>query len=115
MSLRPEQARWFELLTSRDDIAGALEALAGTDSVELEIRSEIHARLDLTDLQGRIEEFGRLERRYHSYWPPPDLLTAVEPGKPSEILDDALQRLHGWEAQAATGRTPDTATGKPPQ
>lgn len=101
MSLRPEQARWFELLTSRDDIAGALEALAGTDSVELEIRSEIHARLDLTDLQGRIEEFGRLERRYHSYWPPPDLLTAVEPGKPSEILDDALQRLHGWEAQAA--------------
>lgn len=101
MSLRPEQARWFELLTSRDDIAGALEALARTDSVELETRSETHARLDLTDLHDRIEEYGRLERRYHNYWPATDLLTPVESGKPSDILDDALQKLHNWESQAA--------------
>ena len=47
MSLRPEPARWFELLAARDDIAGALEALARTDSIELETRSETQARLDL--------------------------------------------------------------------
>ena len=63
MSLRPEPARWFELLAARDDIAGALEALARTDSIELEPRSETQARLDLSDLHDRIEEFGRLERR----------------------------------------------------
>jgi V/A-type H+-transporting ATPase subunit I len=100
VSLRPEQARWFELLTSREDLAGALEALARTDSVELEIRSETQVRLDLTDLRSRIEEFGRLERIYHDYWPPSDLLTPAEPGKPSDILDAALRRLHDWEAQA---------------
>jgi len=101
VSLRPEQARWFELLASREDLAGALEALARTDSVELEIRSETQVRLDLTDLHSRIEEFGRLERIYHDYWPPTDMLTPAEPGKPSDILDAALRRLHDWEAQAA--------------
>lgn len=101
MSLRPHQARWFELLTTRADIAGALEALARTENVELETRSETHARLDLTDLHDRIEEYGRLERRYHSYWPATDLLTPAESGSPSDILDNALQKLHNWESQAA--------------
>ncbi|MGB5472105.1 MAG: V-type ATPase 116kDa subunit family protein [Gammaproteobacteria bacterium] len=101
MSLRPEQAHWFELLTSREDLAGALEALARTNNVELETRSETHARLDLTDLHERLEAFGRLERRYHAYWPAPDLSTPVAPGKPSDIFDDALQTLRNWEAQAA--------------
>ena len=100
MGLRPEPARWFELLAARDDIAGALEALARTDSIELETRSETQARLDLSDLHDRIEEYSRLERRYHNYWPAMDLLAPVEPGHPGAILDDALQKLHGWESQA---------------
>ena len=101
MSLRPEQAHWFELLTSREDLAGALEALARTNNVQLETRSETHARLDLTDLHARLEAFGRLERRYHAYWPPPDLSTPVAPGKASDTFDDALQTLRNWEAQAS--------------
>ena len=100
MSLRPEPARWFELLAARDDIAGALEALARTDSIELETRSETQARLDLSNLHDRIEEYGRLERRYHNYWPATDLLAPVEPGNPGNILDDALQKLHDWESRA---------------
>lgn len=101
MSLRPEQARWFELLTAREELAGALEALARTGSVELEIRSETQTRLDLTDLRGRLEAYARLERRYHDYWPATDLRAPAQPGKPSTILDAALQALHAWEAQAA--------------
>lgn len=101
MSLRPEQARWFELLTLREDLTGALEALARTSSVELETRSATHARLDMTDLHARIEAFGQLERRYHDYWPGPDLSLPAPAGRPSDILDEALAVLHDWEAQAA--------------
>ncbi|MGD2112069.1 MAG: V-type ATPase 116kDa subunit family protein [Gammaproteobacteria bacterium] len=101
MSLRPDRARWFELLTPREDLAVALEALARTGSVELETRSETHARLDLADLRERLEVYGSLERRYHDYWPPPDLSTPGTPGRPSNILDAALQTLRRWEVQAA--------------
>lgn len=101
MSLRPEQARWFELLARREDLTGALEALARTGCVELEIRGEIPTRLDLTDLRSRLEAFARLEQRYHAYWPPTDLALPATPGKPSDILDSALRTLHAWQAQAA--------------
>jgi V/A-type H+-transporting ATPase subunit I len=101
MSLRPEQARWFELLTAREDLAGALEALARTNSVELESHSATRARLDLTDLHARMEAFGRLERRYHAYWPAPDLTLPAPAGRPSDILDGVLAVLHDWEAAAA--------------
>ena len=63
-------------------------------------RSETQARLDLSNLHDRIEEYGRLERRYHNYWPATDLLAPVEPGNPGNILDDALQKLHDWESRA---------------
>ena len=39
MSLKPESTRWFELLTARDDLEPALETLAATGAVELEIHS----------------------------------------------------------------------------
>jgi V/A-type H+-transporting ATPase subunit I len=69
MSLRPVSARWFELLTTRDGLAVAVETLARTGSVELETKSGTEAHFNMPDLQQRMEEYSRLSRRYHSYWP----------------------------------------------
>lgn len=101
MSIRPQNARWFELLTAREDLTLALETLARTGSIELETRSDTRAHLSLHDLQDRMEEYSHLARRYQPYWPHSDLQASTLPASPSRILDDALQHLRSWKADAA--------------
>ena len=100
MSIRPVRTRWFEMLTSRDDLGLALEALAKTDHVELETHSDTHARLNLSGLQQQMDEYNRLARRYHPFWPPTDPGIPTMPGSPGDILDNALRHLQRWEKQA---------------
>ncbi len=100
MSIRPVPARWFEMLTPRNDLAVALETLAKTNSVELETHSETHARLNLSDLQQQMDEYGRLAHRYYPFWPATDPGTPAMPGSPRSVLDTALQQLQNWERQA---------------
>jgi len=101
MGLRPEAARWFELLTSRDDLTMALETLARTGSIELETHSDSRARLNLPDLRDRMDEYNRLARRYHPYWPQAEMRSSFVPASPIRLLDRALQHLRCWEDDAA--------------
>ena len=100
MSLRPVSARWFELLTARESLTMAVEALAHTGRVELETRSDTRTRVSLPDLQERMAEYNALARRYHAYWPPCELRPPEAPGMPYRMLDRALARLDNW-AEAA--------------
>lgn len=101
MSLRPAAARWFELLTVREDAAPALELLARTGAVELEIKTDDERSVDLQDLRVLVEHFRLLERRYHAYWPSRDLHSGVFTGGPDQILAIALDWLKRWEQQAS--------------
>jgi V/A-type H+-transporting ATPase subunit I len=101
MALRPSAARWFELLTSRADLTLALETLARTGSVELEVHSDSRARLNLPDLRERLEEYSRLAQRYQHYWPEAESRPSFVPASPIRLLDRALKRLQAWEVQAA--------------
>ncbi len=101
MSLRPARARWFELLTTREHLAHAIEALAATGHIELEIRSSTHSAFSLQNLQEKMEEFNRLARRYQPYWPSNSRLPPAQVhGKPVVVLDAALLRLREWEVAA---------------
>src|SRR5208283_3785003 len=40
MALRPAMAKWFELLVAREELAAALQCLAGTREVELQAHSD---------------------------------------------------------------------------
>ncbi len=101
MSLRPAAARWFELLAAREDAASALELLARTGAVELEIRSDEASSVSLHDMRVLVERFALLERRYQAYWPRHDLLTGVFPGGPYIVLTTALGWLERWAQQAS--------------
>jgi V/A-type H+-transporting ATPase subunit I len=101
MSLRPVPARWFELLTSKEELAKTVEVLAGTGSVELETHSDEVARINLPDLQDQLEEFNRLARRYDTYWPKGDFISGSMPGSPDVLLSSALGHLKSWEEDAA--------------
>lgn len=98
--MRPIAARWFELLISREDLTSALETLAQTSSVELETHSELATDSTLPDLRGRLEEYNRLARRYHTYWPVPGKTTTSRSGQPSDRLDIALHQFYAWQHDA---------------
>ncbi len=96
MSLRPVPARWLEVLVARDDAPMALEALARTGAVELEIRGEAGPPFTLEDLEPRLQRYRRLAARYRPHWPAPSHREGMAPAPPARVLDDALERLEGW-------------------
>ncbi len=100
MSMRPAETTWFELLTTHDELADTLEALAHTGTIELELHDHTRMQMDLQDLQLRVQEYNRLERYYQSLWPEPDTGMSPFSGSPAEILDKALSCLYDWEKQA---------------
>lgn len=97
---RPLAARWFELLTAQEDLTMALETLAATHTVEIEVHSEVTTRMTIPDLQGRLEDYHRLAHRYHEYWPHEALQPSIVPGLPAPIMDQALRRLFAWRDDA---------------
>jgi len=99
--LRPVRARWFELLSSRADLPLAVEALSRTGSVELESCRDGYPHINLTDLREGLLEFGRLARRYRSYWPEAEPVAGHSVIGPVRILNNALRRLRAWEKAAA--------------
>lgn len=100
MSIRPARARWFELLTTREDLTLAVETLAGTGSIELEIHSDTHTAVNLQNLHERMGEYNRLARCYQPYWPKTELRASKVSGSPSAVLDAALESLLAWEQAA---------------
>jgi V/A-type H+/Na+-transporting ATPase subunit I len=100
--LRPVRARWFELLSSREDLLLAVEILARTGSVELEDRRDAHPRINLQDLREGMLEFTRLARRYQPYWPAGEPVAGHSVLGPIRILHNALRRLRAWEKEAAS-------------
>ena len=100
MNLRPACARWFELLTAREELTLVVETLARTRSVELEIQSERNVPVNLPNLQEYMAEYHHLAQRYQQYWKQYEMPPATVPGMPSKILENALASLRQWVAAA---------------
>ncbi|HSC99144.1 MAG TPA: hypothetical protein VLI21_09590, partial [Casimicrobiaceae bacterium] len=55
--IRPQLARWFEVLVARDDATLALEALATTHATELEARPSVGLPEALADLRPLLQRY----------------------------------------------------------
>jgi V/A-type H+-transporting ATPase subunit I len=100
MSMRPVPARWFEVLIATEDLVKAVEALARTGDVELEMYSETTQRVSMPNLRDRFANYDRLLRRYQDYWPKQSLRASELPGRPETRLDAALEKLTVWQDEA---------------
>lgn len=100
MSMRPVPARWFEVLIATEDLVKAVEALARTGDVELEMYSETTQRVSMPNLRDRFANYDRLLRRYQDYWPKQSLRASEQPGRPEARLDAALEKLAVWQDEA---------------
>jgi V/A-type H+-transporting ATPase subunit I len=97
--IRPQPARWFELLVARDDATLALEALARTGAVELEARPTAVLPPALVDIRPLLQQFAELSQRYHAYWPIGCGPSAF-PESPKAALERCLARIRAWAADA---------------
>ena len=102
MALRARAARWFELLTAREELAAVLRCLAETGVVELESHTNVSGAHVLPQLRAALDEYRQLAQRYASYWPEsPGAAAARERHHPPEQLAEAaLQRLRAWASAA---------------
>jgi len=100
MSMRPVPARWFEVLVATEDLVKAVESLAKTGDVELEVYSETTQRVSMPNLRDRFASYDKLLRRYQDYWPKQSLRASEQPGRPEARLDAALEKLATWQDDA---------------
>ncbi len=97
--IRPEPARWFEIVAAREDAFIALEALAAAGCVEIEWHGapDAHAAAAMSEL---LKDYGTLAQRFRPYWPPPATQLAVERRAPADAFAAALSALCAWAADA---------------
>jgi V/A-type H+/Na+-transporting ATPase subunit I len=100
MGIRPQAARWFELLVPRDELTKALECLAETRAVELQTHSQPAHALELPGLPQALAEYGELARRFGAWWPRGEIPPIEEALEPVSAMQDALARLRAWSAEA---------------
>jgi V/A-type H+/Na+-transporting ATPase subunit I len=100
MGIRPQAARWFELLTPREELTKVLECLAETRAVELQTHSQPEHALELPGLEQALAEYGDLSRRFGAWWPEGRIPPIEEALEPVSAMQGALARLRAWAAEA---------------
>ncbi len=101
MGIRPQAARWFELLVPREELTRALESLAETGAVELQTHSQPEHALELPGLQQVLEAYGEYARRFQTWWPAGEIPPIEEALEPVGAMQDALERIRAWASDAS--------------
>ena len=99
MNLRSHQTRWFEVFVRREQVIYALEALAGTNSVQLELDPRFTGSLNTKDLVRQVREFDQLADSYRNLLPDSTHKPTHITGPPEELVGHMLQRLYRWRDQ----------------
>ena len=98
--LRPVPARWFEALVAQDDAAAALEALAATGTIELELRTGQDAKAPVAALAPLLDRYVEFAASYRAYWPKRGSRPSGTQLPARTILEAGLTRLEAWREQA---------------
>lgn len=99
--LRPQAARWFEILAARDDATLVLEALARTGAVELQARPGAAQPIDAAVLTPLLARYLDYSARYRDYWPPASSWRpSAFPEAPLATLERCLATLEAWAQEA---------------
>ncbi len=100
MGLKPQPAQWFEALAARDDLSRLAEVLARSGVVQVEGEHETGEISPSPELRSQLDDYDRLARRYHPYWPKDESHTLGMPGAPAEVVGRALEHVRAWSVEA---------------
>ena len=99
MRLRPAPAHWFETYIPRDETVHALEVLATTGMVQLELDPKLAKPLDLQQVRSLIERFQLLRQRHAERLPAEVSAPSGIVEAPERTVRKALDRLQAWSAR----------------
>jgi len=99
--LRPTPARWFETYVPRNQTVYALEALAGTGLVELEVDPRFASPLVINEVRETTHQFDRLSLRYADDLPASATSSPHLPDAPEQTGHQALAILRNYCAKVA--------------
>jgi len=99
MTLRSHQTQWFEVFVRREQVVYALEALAGTHSVQLELDPRFTGSLNIKELVRQVQEFDQLADSYRNLLPDNAHKPTRLAGPPEQLVGQMLNRLLRWRDQ----------------
>ncbi len=100
MTLRPAAASWFELLTTREELASALDSLARTGVVQLQAHSRATAHMPVDGLREILEQYAVLERRCGRWWPAGEVGSIDVEHPLVDTARAALEAIESWQRDA---------------
>lgn len=98
MHLRPALAHWFETYVPRNETVNALEALAVTGVVQLELDPRLAEPLDIEPVSRLIDRFRLIQDKYRHLLPPPGRSPKGQVETPEHTAHKALDCLETWSA-----------------
>jgi hypothetical protein len=101
MALRSHQTRWFEVFVRREQVVYALEALAGTHSVQLELDPRFPGSLNIRKLVQGVREFDRLADSFRNLLPDSAQKPTRLSGLPDDLVGHMLQQMQQWQDRLA--------------
>lgn len=96
MRLTPTAAHWFETYVPRNETVHALEALAATGMVQLELDPRLAEPLDLDPVYRLIDRFQVVKAKYRDLLPVPDRAPKGQVEAPERTAQKALECLETW-------------------
>jgi len=99
MHLRPAEAKWFEVYTPRHETVRAVEALAETGVVQLEVDPRFAHSAQTEKLRHFVDRFQALAAPVAQHLPGGDARASVLTGDPVHIANQAVHRLRIWLAR----------------
>jgi len=100
MTLRPIPARWFELVTTREELASVLDTLAREGTVQLETFSRSAEALFPEGVHDELSAYHDLAKDYRAYWPEPESTAPARFPQPDKVVADGVKTLKAWAAEA---------------
>ena len=100
MTLRPVPAQWFELVTTREELASVLDALARTGAVQLETFSRSAEALFPESVHDELGAYNDLAKDYRSYWPEPEQMAPARMPEPDKMVAKGVETLKAWAEDA---------------
>ncbi|RIA56147.1 V-type ATP synthase subunit I [Dichotomicrobium thermohalophilum] len=100
MTLRPVPAHWFELVTTREELASVLDALARTGAVQLETFSRSAEALFPEGVRDELSAYNDLAKDYRTYWPEPEQMAPARMPEPDKVVAEGVKTLKAWAEEA---------------
>jgi len=100
MTLRPVPAQWFELITTREELASVLDTLAREGTVQLETYSRSAETLFPEGIEDELNAYNELAKQYRAYWPEPENSAPGRIPQPDKVVAEGVATLKAW-AKAA--------------